>query len=83
MSDTLTLTEELLRRPSVSPEDHGCLGVIGARLAALGFLNETLAYPPVENLWSRRGTGRRASPATPTWSRPGRARTGAPTPSSR
>jgi succinyl-diaminopimelate desuccinylase len=58
MSDTLTLTEELLRRPSVSPEDHGCLGVIGARLAALGFLNETLAYPPVENLWSRRGTGR-------------------------
>jgi succinyl-diaminopimelate desuccinylase len=58
MSDTLALTEDLLRRPSVSPEDHGCLGVIGARLAAVGFLNETLAFPPVENLWSRRGTGR-------------------------
>jgi succinyl-diaminopimelate desuccinylase len=58
MSDTLALTEDLLRRPSVSPEDHGCLGVIGARLEAVGFLNETLAFPPVENLWSRRGTGR-------------------------
>lgn len=58
MSDTLALTEDLLRRPSVSPEDHGCLEVIGGRLAAVGFLNETLAFPPVENLWSRRGTGR-------------------------
>jgi succinyl-diaminopimelate desuccinylase len=55
MSDTLALTEELLRRPSVSPEDHGCLEVIAGRLAALGFRNEALAYPPVENLWSRRG----------------------------
>lgn len=58
MSATLALTEELLRRPSVSPEDHGCLDVIGARLEALGFRNERLAYPPVDNLWSRRGDGR-------------------------
>src|SRR5512143_571409 len=56
MSPTLALTEDLLRRPSVSPEDHGCLDVIGARLEALGFRNERLAYPPVDNLWSRRGT---------------------------
>jgi succinyl-diaminopimelate desuccinylase len=58
MSATLTLTEELLRRPSVSPEDHGCLDVIGTRLAPLGFRNERLRYPPVDNLWSRRGDGR-------------------------
>ena len=58
MSSTLALTEDLLRRPSVSPEDHGCLDVIGARLAALGFRNERLTYAPVDNLWSRRGAGR-------------------------
>ena len=56
MSSTLALTEDLLRRPSVSPEDHGCLDVIGARLAALGFRNERLTYAPVDNLWSRRGS---------------------------
>jgi succinyl-diaminopimelate desuccinylase len=58
MSPTLALTEDLLRRPSVSPEDHGCLDVIGARLEALGFRNERLAFGPVENLWSQRGKGR-------------------------
>jgi succinyl-diaminopimelate desuccinylase len=58
MSPTLDLTAELLRRPSVSPEDHGCLDIIGARLEALGFRNERLQYPPVDNLWARRGRGR-------------------------
>jgi succinyl-diaminopimelate desuccinylase len=58
MSPTLALTAELLRRPSVSPEDHGCLDVIGERLAAAGFRNERLQYPPVDNLWSCRGQAR-------------------------
>ena len=40
MSPALALTEELLRRPSVSPEDHGCLDIIGARLEALGLTEE-------------------------------------------
>ena len=57
MSSTLALTEELLRRPSVSPEDHGCLDIIGARLEALGFRNERLQYSPVDNLWATRGRG--------------------------
>ena len=57
MSTTLDLTAELLRRPSVSPEDQGCLDILGARLAALGFHNERLSYPPVDNLWARRGSG--------------------------
>jgi succinyl-diaminopimelate desuccinylase len=57
MSPTLVLTAELLRRPSVSPEDHGCLDVIEARLAPLGFLGERLRYPPVDNLWATRGAG--------------------------
>jgi succinyl-diaminopimelate desuccinylase len=55
MSAALALTLELMRRPSVSPDDHGCLDVIGARLAARGFSNEHLPFGPVANLWSRRG----------------------------
>ena len=55
MTPTLALTEDLLRRPSVSPEDHGCLDVIGGRLAALGFRIERLDFGPVSNLWARHG----------------------------
>jgi succinyl-diaminopimelate desuccinylase len=58
MSPTLALTAELLRLPSVSPEDHGCLDVIGTRLAAVGFRNERLQYPPVDNLWALHGRDR-------------------------
>ncbi len=58
MSPTLELTRELVRRPSVSPEDHGCLDLICARLAPLGFRNERLQYGPVDNLWATRGAGR-------------------------
>jgi succinyl-diaminopimelate desuccinylase len=57
MSPTLALTENLLRRPSVSPEDHGCIDVICARLEPLGFRNERMRFGPVDNLWSRRGDG--------------------------
>ena len=59
MSAALELTLELMRRASVSPEDQGCLDVIGERLAAIGFDNERLPFGPVDNLWSRRG---RAAP---------------------
>jgi succinyl-diaminopimelate desuccinylase len=55
MSTTLELTEDLLRRPSVSPEDRGCLDVIAARLQRLGFRIERLDFGPVANLWARRG----------------------------
>jgi len=58
MSITLALTEDLLRRPSVSPEDHGCLDVIASRLDALGFSSERLQYGPVANLWATRGRER-------------------------
>jgi succinyl-diaminopimelate desuccinylase len=55
MSSTLALTQELLRRPSVSPEDHGCIDLICQRLEPLGFRIERLQFGPVENLWARRG----------------------------
>ena len=57
MSPTLEITADLLRRPSISPDDHGCLDVIAARLGPLGFHIERLDFGPVENLWARLGTG--------------------------
>ncbi|MFL6548080.1 MAG: succinyl-diaminopimelate desuccinylase [Povalibacter sp.] len=54
-SSALDLTEQLIRRPSVSPEDQGCLQIIATRLEALGFKIEWLNFGPVENLWARHG----------------------------
>jgi succinyl-diaminopimelate desuccinylase len=56
MNECLALTEALLRLPSVSPEDHGCLDLLASRLAPLGFRIERLDFGPVSNLWARRGT---------------------------
>ena len=55
---TLALAQELIRRPSVSPEDHGCLQLIGERLEARGFRIERMPFGPVENLWARHGSKR-------------------------
>jgi len=55
-SPTLQLTETLIRRPSVSPEDHGCLDVIAARLAATGCRIESMPFGNVANLWALHGT---------------------------
>ena len=56
MSRTLHLTEQLLSRPSVTPEDAGCLEIITARLAPLGFVCERIDSGPetfrVSNLWA-------------------------------
>jgi succinyl-diaminopimelate desuccinylase len=55
-SPTLELTKTLIRRPSVSPDDHGCLEVIASRLEAAGCTVEHLPYGNVANLWARHGT---------------------------
>ena len=47
---------DLVRRPSVTPEDAGCQGVLAERLTRLGFKCETLQFNDVTNLWARRGT---------------------------
>jgi succinyl-diaminopimelate desuccinylase len=50
------LTEALIRRRSVFPEDAGCQSVIAARLAPLGFACEPMRFGEVDNLWAvRRG----------------------------
>ncbi len=54
MSPTLELTRELIRRPSVTPDDAGCQDLIAERLAALGFSIEPMPVGEVTNLWARR-----------------------------
>ena len=60
-SRTLQLTEALISRRSVTPDDGGCQALIAERLKPLGFECTTLLYGPegaqVTNLWAvRRGT---------------------------
>lgn len=57
MSPVLALACELIRRRSVTPDDAGCLPLIGARLEALGFRIERLRFGDVDNLWATHGAG--------------------------
>ncbi|MFN3984255.1 MAG: succinyl-diaminopimelate desuccinylase [Rhodocyclaceae bacterium] len=52
---TLELARELIARPSVTPEDAGCLELIAARLRPLGFQFERIDLGGTCNLWARRG----------------------------
>lgn len=54
-SDTLKLTEELISRQSVTPEDAGCQQLLAKRLEAIGFKIEHMRFEDVDNLWARRG----------------------------
>lgn len=62
MTETLRLAQALIRRPSVTPDDHGCQALVAARLAARGFACERLDANGVANLWALRALG----PAGPT-----------------
>ena len=59
--DALQLARDLIRRPSITPEDAGALGVLQQALEKLGFTCHRLSFtdtdtPPVENLYARIGT---------------------------
>ncbi len=58
MTDTATiaLTKQLLAIPSVTPDDLGCMEVMGAHLEKLGFTIEIMQFEEVTNLWARRGS---------------------------
>ena len=53
--EVLRLTEELVRRPSVTPEDAGCQALLMDALAPLGFVVESMPFGDVSNFWARRG----------------------------
>ncbi len=55
MSEVFDLACDLIRRRSVTPEDAGCLSLIGARLERAGFRVEHLRYGEVHNLWATHG----------------------------
>jgi succinyl-diaminopimelate desuccinylase len=55
--DPIELARDLIRRPSVTPDDAGCQALIGDLLRAGGFTVEHLRYGAVDNLWARSGTG--------------------------
>ena len=55
-SDTLELSLQLLRQPSVTPIDHDCQQIMAERLAKIGFNIENMRFDDVDNLWARRGT---------------------------
>jgi succinyl-diaminopimelate desuccinylase len=54
-SATLALAKNLIARPSVTPEDAGCLDHLMQRLSAIGFTCERMDAGGVSNLWARRG----------------------------
>lgn len=55
--DPLPLLRELLRRPSLTPDDAGCLDLIADRLLGAGFTVRWLNEGGVRNLWATHGAG--------------------------
>lgn len=57
MHPAIALLKDLVRRPSVTPDDAGCQEMLVQRLRPLGFECETMQFGEVTNLWARRGAG--------------------------
>jgi succinyl-diaminopimelate desuccinylase len=55
MAEILDLAIELIRRPSVTPNDAGCQQFLIELLEPLDFEIERLEFGDVDNLWARRG----------------------------
>lgn len=65
--DPVRLAQDLIRCPSITPEDKGALGVLEKALTALGFHCERLRFstpgtPDVDNLYARWGRGEIGAP---------------------
>jgi succinyl-diaminopimelate desuccinylase len=56
MEKTLALACELIRHPSVTPDDAGCQQRMMDRLQAIGFRCTPLRFGEVDNFWAERGT---------------------------
>ena len=53
---SIALLLELIRRPSITPDDAGCQDILAEHLTRLGFECEAMPFGDVKNLWARRGT---------------------------
>lgn len=57
-NNIITLTQNLIQRPSISPDDQGCQQLIAERLQAVGFKLEWLPFGDTLNLWATHGEGK-------------------------
>jgi succinyl-diaminopimelate desuccinylase len=57
--DPITLAQDLIRRPSVTPADAGAMDVLEAALAGIGFSCRRMRFGQIENLYARRGNSGR------------------------
>ncbi len=55
-SATLQLTEQLISRQSITPDDEGCQAIMIERLEAIGFQVHCLRFDDVDNFWAVHGT---------------------------
>lgn len=53
----IELAQQLIRRPSLSPDDAGCQALLIARLEAIGFQVEPMHIGDTLNFWATRGEG--------------------------
>ncbi|MGJ0193578.1 succinyl-diaminopimelate desuccinylase [Pantoea sp. RRHST58] len=53
----IELAQQLIRRPSLSPDDAGCQALLIARLQAIGFQVEPMLIDDTLNFWATRGQG--------------------------
>ena len=55
MSETLKLLRQLIKRPSITPNDAGCQDILIEYLVSAGFQYERLPFAEVSNLWAWHG----------------------------
>ena len=61
----IELAQQLIRRPSLSPDDAGCRALMIERLRAIGFTVEPMDFGDTQNFWAarpRRDAGLRRPP---------------------
>ncbi|MDH3441642.1 MAG: succinyl-diaminopimelate desuccinylase [Gammaproteobacteria bacterium] len=57
LDEATELLAELVKLPSITPDDAGCQALIAERLALAGFECESMRFGDVSNLWARFGAG--------------------------
>lgn len=56
MSETLELTQALLKKVSLTPDDAGCMDLMAEYLQQRGFVIEWMEFGDTKNMWARRGS---------------------------
>lgn len=56
MIDPVSLTQALIRRPSVTPADAGAMDIVEETLRGLGFACRRMTFGQIENLYARYGS---------------------------